>query len=185
VKTRDIMIETARDLVRVDGFGSTSFRDVWEASGTPRGSVYFHFPAGKEELGVEVLRLGRDAFVETILEASAATRTPGRLITKLLQLVGDQLEASEYRDGCPVAAIAIETSVRSPVLREAADEAFAALDQALARELETKGLGSGEARRVAGLVISTMEGAVLISKARADRGPLDEAARLLPKALAA
>ncbi|MDT7695716.1 MAG: TetR/AcrR family transcriptional regulator, lmrAB and yxaGH operons repressor, partial [Pseudonocardiales bacterium] len=48
------MITAARRLFRERGYLGTAFSDVLAESGAPRGSVYFHFPGGKEELGTEV-----------------------------------------------------------------------------------------------------------------------------------
>jgi TetR/AcrR family transcriptional repressor of lmrAB and yxaGH operons len=48
--TRARMIQGAKELIRKRGYAATSFKDIWEYTNTPRGSVYFHFPGGKEEL---------------------------------------------------------------------------------------------------------------------------------------
>jgi TetR/AcrR family transcriptional repressor of lmrAB and yxaGH operons len=105
-----------------------------------------------------------------------------RLIAKLLVIVADQTHASGYTKRCPVAAIALEMSISWSVLREAADEAFATVWGELADALVAKGAARRRARRVAGVVVASREGALLLSKARGDRAPLDDAARVLPHA---
>jgi AcrR family transcriptional regulator len=48
--SRNRMIQSAALLFREHGYSGTGFRDVIEHSGAPRGSIYHHFPGGKEEL---------------------------------------------------------------------------------------------------------------------------------------
>ena len=56
------MITAARRLFREHGYMGTALSDVIAESAAPRGSMYFHFPGGKEELAVEVsLRHGAEA----------------------------------------------------------------------------------------------------------------------------
>jgi hypothetical protein len=44
--TKARMVQAAEQLLRERGHDATAFADVLERSGAPRGSVYFHFPAG-------------------------------------------------------------------------------------------------------------------------------------------
>jgi TetR/AcrR family transcriptional repressor of lmrAB and yxaGH operons len=173
------MIDGAKELVRMHGFVATSFKDVWEHTRTPRGSVYFHFPGGKQELGLEVIDSAVRTLVAMSRAAGAETRTPATLIRRLAKKLADRLEASEYGDGCPIAAVALEMSSTSPARRAAADDAFATWARAIAAELEHKGLASGRARQAADMVVVTLEGALLVSKTRGDRAQLDQAGAML------
>src|SRR5690349_23709876 len=53
--SRDRMIQSAALLFREHGYSGTGFRDVIEHSGAPRGSIYHHFPGGKEQLAAETV----------------------------------------------------------------------------------------------------------------------------------
>ena len=55
--TRQKMISGAADLIRRRGVNATSLRDVVNHTGTPRGSLAFHFPGGKLELVGEAIAL--------------------------------------------------------------------------------------------------------------------------------
>lgn len=52
------MVESAVELLARRGLLATSFSEVLERSGAPRGSVYHHFPGGKDELVGSALDLG-------------------------------------------------------------------------------------------------------------------------------
>ena len=54
------MIESAAILLATRGLEGTSFSDVLERSGAPRGSIYHHFPEGKDELVDAAIALAGD-----------------------------------------------------------------------------------------------------------------------------
>ena len=66
------MVQAARQLIRERGYGATAFSDVLTLSGAPRGSVYFHFPGGKAQLGMEAAEAHAHEQVEIIDRASQA-----------------------------------------------------------------------------------------------------------------
>src|SRR5918995_78876 len=68
---RDRMIESAAVLFRERGVHGTSFSDVLEHSGAPRGSIYHHFPGGKTELAAEAVRWAGDVIVAGTVAALA------------------------------------------------------------------------------------------------------------------
>lgn len=183
VDTRQRMIEGAKELVRRNGFGATSFRDVWEHTGTPRGSVYFHFPGGKEQLGVEVVRSALDTLKEMTLEAASESRTPQTFVKCLAVKIADRLSNSSYREGCPIAAVAVEMSSSSPVLRAEAGKAFGAWAGAVADQLVQKGIATAEASDFANVAVGGYEGALLVSKARMDRFPLEQMGDFLARSI--
>jgi TetR/AcrR family transcriptional repressor of lmrAB and yxaGH operons len=119
--TRERMIAGACTLMRRHGFRATSFKDVWEFTGTPRGSVYFHFPDGKHQLGLDVI----DNAVGTLLQwtdrAAARSTDTADFVVALGDQLADFLASTGYDEGCPIAAVAIEMSPSSPALREAAN----------------------------------------------------------------
>lgn len=173
------MLEGAAELVKWNGYNATSFKDVWEHTRTPRGSVYFHFPGGKEELGLEIVQGAARTLASAARAAGRDTRTPATFLRRLATQFADRLERSEYRDGCPLGAIALEMTSSSPALRAAADDAFAEWADAIAAELERKGVAPARARRTAEVAVSTLEGALLVSKTRGKRAPLERAGELL------
>jgi TetR/AcrR family transcriptional regulator, lmrAB and yxaGH operons repressor len=177
--TRGKMIDAAYELMKLKGYEATSFRDVWERAGTPRGSVYFHFPDGKEELGQEVLATSGRHLVAVTQEAGAASRTTREFIRALSGIVADQLEAENYRIGCPVMAVSLETANSSPALLAAADRAFASWRQAVVNELVHKGVGAEQAQDAAILLVSALEGARVMAMTCGSREPLDRVGAML------
>jgi TetR/AcrR family transcriptional repressor of lmrAB and yxaGH operons len=84
------------------------------------------------------------------------------------------LEASGYRDGCPIATVALEAAASSePIAREAV-KAFDGWTGAIERWLRDAGTPSATARRRAVLVLAALEGALLLARAARDLAPLEE-----------
>jgi len=70
--TRRTMIAGAASLLARRGMGATSFSEVLAATGAPRGSLYHHFPGGKDELMAEATRYAGDRLLHA-LDLSAPT----------------------------------------------------------------------------------------------------------------
>ena len=171
-KSREKAIETAAELFSSKGFAATGVAEVIERSGTPKGSFYFNFPGGKEELGVEALSsAGADLEAGINLLADNSS-SPEAFLRALTAAMVARLEVSDYFQGCPIATVALETATTSGPLREASDRQFAAWQEAIAR-----GLASGERprareRRIAGEVLMLLEGALLMARVRRSAEPL-------------
>src|SRR5258707_12767038 len=97
------MIAAARRLFREHGYLGTALSDVVTESAAPRGSIYFHFPGGKDELATEVTLLHASDRIADINRAAATTRTAAELIAAFIGRERDGLVSSNYREGCAVA----------------------------------------------------------------------------------
>ena len=172
--TRDRMIETTAVLVRENGVTDTSFSDVLVASGAPRGSLYHYFPRGKAELIEEATRYGagwvagRLAAALERMDTASAVRGFGELWTRLVR-------DSDYAAGCPVVAAALEGS-RTPGARDAAGEGFKRWEELLAGGLERDGLSAEEAFPLATLIVSSLEGSVVLARAQRSTEPITRVA---------
>ena len=176
------MIVSATLLMRERGVEATSFRDVIARSGAPRGSIYHHFPGGKAEL-IEAATRYAGEFTAAGLVAALADDDPLAAVRMFTETWTELLEDSDFGEGCPVVAAALEGA--GTAARAAAAEAFAAweglITDALLRQL-------GEAHRaraesLATLVIASIEGAVVLARAQRRVEPLRRVAAELERAL--
>ncbi|HYF24701.1 MAG TPA: TetR/AcrR family transcriptional regulator [Baekduia sp.] len=174
--SRDRMIASAALLLREQGLTGTSFGDVIEHSGAPRGSIYHHFPGGKAQLVEEAVRFaGR--YVERLI--AQAGDDPLEALRLFLATWRDTLQEGEFRAGCPVVAVAVEAQDEHPQLAEAAAAAFAAWQDALAGMLRRRGVDAAEARRLATMTVAAVEGAVVLCRAQRSTRPLDDVGAVL------
>jgi AcrR family transcriptional regulator len=181
--SRNRMIQSAALLFREHGYSGTGFRDVIEHSGAPRGSIYHHFPGGKEELAADTVAWAA-AVIERRIERAAHNGNPIVALGLFVDAWREVLEGSNFRAGCPIVAVAAEADAGSKATAAAA-AAFARWQDLIAHALLDTGVSRTDARRLATLVIASIEGAILLCRARRDIRPLRDVHRALEAALRA
>jgi len=182
--SRQKTIAAAAKLFCQRGYHGTALHDILAASGAPRGSLYFHFPRGKEEIGVAAIAQGAKAVHDFIVEAASAAANAEAFAVALARGMAANLERSAYREGCPIAPTALETATHSKALGEAARNAFQSWEKEIARTLVRFGMKPAAAGRAANAVLSQLEGALLLSRTYGSLEPMqhaEKAVRLLVK----
>ncbi|MDX3130070.1 TetR/AcrR family transcriptional regulator [Streptomyces europaeiscabiei] len=178
---RQRMVFSAAQLIRRDGVASTGMREVAARAGAPRGSLQHYFPGGKEQLVNEAVgwagRYAGDRVARFL--AALPEPTPGGLFTEMVRQWTDEYEAVGFAGGCPVAAATVDCAESTVSTREAAAAAFATWTEPVARALTDMGVPEQRAEALATLMISTLEGAILIARAEQDVNALTTAAREL------
>jgi TetR/AcrR family transcriptional repressor of lmrAB and yxaGH operons len=158
------MVQSAALLFRRRGIEGTSFSDVLEHSGAPRGSIYHHFPGGKAQLAEEATRYAGE-FIAAGLVAALAEDDAVAAIRAFTSSWLAVLRKADFDEGCPIVAAALEGD-RSPDARDAAGVAFARWEELVAGAIERRGVPTDRARSVAMLVIAATEGAIVVARAQ-------------------
>ena len=169
------MVSSAADLLARRGLQATSFSEILEHSGAPRGSVYHHFPRGKEQLIDAALDLAGARAIDLLNRKAGAPAE--EVAAWFLHIWREVLIRSDFDAGCAVLAVTVSTN--SERLREHAARVFREWRLRLAELLEIGGLGQREAARIAAALIATSEGAVALSRAEQSLEPFDLAAEQL------
>ena len=165
------MTATGR-LLRRQGYAATGLNEIVAVSGAPKGSLYFHFPGGKEQLAVAAMELAGEQLRGAIEAIVDSAEDLGGALAALVDALAAGLEASDFQDGCPIATITLEAASGSRAVRNAAAGAFGSWLQSLERRLVADGLGVAAAERRALLVLASIEGALILARARRDLTPL-------------
>lgn len=173
--SKDRMIAAARRLFREHGYFGTALSDVVAESSAPRGSLYFHFPGGKEELATEVALVHSADTIAHINRAAGTTGTAAELLAAFIGRLRDELMASDYREGCAVAPIVIESTPASVQLSDTARRGFGDLIATLAARLAEKGIPQDGARQLAVNAVTAMEGALILGRVLRSPEPFDAA----------
>lgn len=171
---RERLLATAVTLIRARGVAGTGLSELLKESGTARGSIYQHFPRGKDDLvAAAVAEAGTDG--RGLLTALRALGDPVAVVTAIMRAARDSLVADDYGHGCPVAAGALAGPDYPAAVATAAD-ALTGWVEELAEVLAATGLVADAARPFASLVISVFEGALLQARATRSPAPFDAAA---------
>lgn len=182
---RQRMLDTTADLLRSRGFHGTSLKEVLARSGAPRGSLYYYFPAGKEQLVLEALLAEVHRVTEALRDVLQAAESPADGVRAYYAGAARELRESGYRLGCPVAPVILDAVAGSARLEEACREALATWRDALRGGLERAGVAAARAAALAELAVSALEGALLVARAQRDVAPIETVAEEVAAAIEA
>lgn len=170
--TRGRMLSTAAEVLREKGAAGVTIDEVLTRSGTPRGSVYHHFPDGRSQLLLEALRFAGDSITALIDDAASDGYIP--LIRQFVAFWERTLADSDFAAGCPVVAAAIGSADDDPALSTIAGDIFSRWRDALARTFVADGFDDAEAGSLAVTCIAALEGAVVLCRSTRSVDPLRE-----------
>ncbi|CAN5862453.1 TetR/AcrR family transcriptional regulator [soil metagenome] len=164
--TRDRLIETTAELFRRQGYTGTGVKQIVEAAGAPFGSMYHHFPNGKEDLGAHTIRWSGAIYGELIDLFYGSEPDVVAATSRFFEGAADTVRDTDYADACPIATVALEVASTNEPLREATAEVFEAWLAALDRHLEAGGVA--DPRPVSVALFALLEGAFLLARATRD-----------------
>jgi TetR/AcrR family transcriptional regulator, lmrAB and yxaGH operons repressor len=181
--SRSKMVRSAAGLIRTRGATATSFSEVVADSGAPRGSIYHHFPDGKEQLEADAIRWTSDRVLAHQRECAATTASG--VLECFIDMWRQVVLASRGAAGCVVAGVAIDTDAGEPGLIDVVRETFRSWITLLTEQLVAVGIPPGRAQVIALATVAGMEGALILSRAEGGPAPLETVAtellRLLPR----
>src|SRR5258708_37659162 len=114
--SKEKTIVAAARLLRMRGYHGTALNDILDAGGSPRGSLYFHFPRGKEEIGEAALAFAAEGVRRAIAAASETSESAEVFLIRIVRGMAADLTRSDFKEGCPIATTAFETTAQSQVL---------------------------------------------------------------------
>jgi TetR/AcrR family transcriptional repressor of lmrAB and yxaGH operons len=178
-RSRARLVGATAALLQRQGYHATGLGQIVQESGAPRGSLYFYFPGGKEELACTALAESGEAMRQQLEAVIAAAPDPGAAIEDVCRVVGEVLAASDYAHGCPLATVALEAAAASDAVREVCATHYARWERSIAALLVAAGAAPDRAAELATFVLATVEGALLLAKVKRDPGPLEQAGKTL------
>lgn len=166
------MIEAATTLFRRRGYEGVGVAELLSFSGAPRGSLYFHFPGGKEQIAIEAVTRAGEAVRDGIRARGEITNSIEHYIETAFAGWAENLEASDYENGCIIALVGLEAASASPALKKAADDAFVSWEFELTDMAMSKGLDRDGAQKFATAFICSVEGSIMMARTRNATAPL-------------
>lgn len=173
-RSRAALIDTAATLFRRQGYAATGLNQILDDAGVKAGSLYHHFPGGKQELAAAVVE-SAGAQIEAVLRAALAGEADViAVVDRWLDMLAAGL-AADCRDGCPVEPIATESVHASELVRRAAARAFDSWCAAIAERLRADGWSADRADETALAVVSIIEGALVLARTKGEAAALNSA----------
>jgi TetR/AcrR family transcriptional repressor of lmrAB and yxaGH operons len=182
--TRERLVRSTSRLLRRQGYAATGLNQVMAEADAPKGSMYFHFPGGKEQLAAAAV----DQFAER-----ATARMQGYLddhdsvrdaVVEIFDAYVAHLERTRYTEGCAVATVALDAAASHDRLAEATGRALHEWTDLFAAALVAEGRDEAEAHGLATLVIAAIEGTIVMAKGERSTEPVATVREVLRDLLA-
>lgn len=160
---KDRILEATIALMKQTGLTGAGINQILARSGAPKGSLYYYFPGGKEQITREALTLYAERVAAAFDRVLSSKKKPADKIRALFLFVADRFEDGSFEQSCAVGAVTLDLNTDDSGIRAVAATAFASWRTVIARHLPV----SSAKRRfaLAGLVLSTIEGAYVRGRA--------------------
>ncbi|WP_138753167.1 TetR/AcrR family transcriptional regulator [Paenibacillus sinopodophylli] len=179
--TRQTILETAARLFFTRGYHATGLSQIIKESECPKGSLYYYFPAGKEELALECIHGTRELVIEKWASKFAAYDKPSDAVQAFVLDLAEDAEKCEYKGYMPFSFwMAVETSCISEKLRSAGQAVFASWQAVISDQLIAAGTEKEKAKEIGVVIVSLLEGALILAITNRDKQSLLTAAKCVP-----
>ncbi|URZ08482.1 TetR/AcrR family transcriptional regulator [Clostridium felsineum] len=161
--SRERILIAAAELFQTKGFNATGLNEILKESGSPKGSLYYYFPKGKEELALEAIKLSTHNIKGNLKKDMLEYKNP----IKAVQAVVNHIIEDLKRDGKPkdisLSLLSLETYSSSEVLKEACRTSFMELQQIYSNKLTQNGISEEDAAFLSMTILTLLEGSITVS----------------------
>jgi TetR/AcrR family transcriptional regulator, lmrAB and yxaGH operons repressor len=170
---RTKLLKTAAALFKRQGYNATGLTELLTESQTPKGSFYFYFPQGKEQLAAASVELAGQEFAAVISKILDKEPKPDLAFLSFAKALGRWLEKSGFVDGCPITTVCLEMTPQSDAVSATVKAAFHSWRLLWSEYLERSGFPVEQAQSLSMTLLSALEGAFIFSRAEKSTSPFD------------
>ena len=181
--SRENLLEAATRLFHLQGYHATGLNQILKESGAPKGSLYYHFPNGKEQLAIEAVQLMSTIIANDSKKQLDEYTDPVVAFQSLIRNIAKHFDNIEQLEGLPIGLLAAETSLKSEPLRKACQSAFERWEALYRDKLENFGFEKEQANKMAIILNAMIEGAITRSLTNKNGLPLLYVAEFIPTLL--
>ncbi|QCD55697.1 TetR/AcrR family transcriptional regulator [Streptomyces hawaiiensis] len=179
--TRDRIVIAAARLLQRQGYVGTGIKQIAKEAEATLGSVYHFFPGGKEAVAVAAIKYSDREFAAVLRDALNSEEAPGAAVEACAGQLAEGLRASDWTDGCPVTAAALETLGTDSEIQQACADALRSWEQIVTERLLRSGFQVRDAGELATTIISALEGAEVTAQVNRSEEPLRVTGRQLAR----
>jgi len=180
VNTKEKFIETASRLFEIKGYNATGLNEILAESGAPKGSLYYHFPKGKEQLALEAINLAGEKIKDNIKNTLDNIENPVEAIRCNIENIATIIDNEQRTRDISISLIALETYITSESLRKACEDIFTSLENIYAKKLIKSGMNEDKAYELGGAIAAMMEGGITLSLTKKNGNSLRLIAKQIP-----
>lgn len=173
----------AAELLSRDGYNGMGLKALSQATGLPAGSLYHHFPGGKDEIAATAIVETAEAIAQ-LLEALLADGVTDAAIGRMFAFMAERLASTDFVAGCVVGTPALDDPTPVPRVLGACASSFERLAEPIVAAFVREGRSTEDARTMATTLLSAYEGATVLARAQRSREPLAAAAESMSRLVA-
>lgn len=170
--SKDKILNAASMLFRKQGYHGTSLSQITKMSNAPRGSVYYYFPNGKEQLAKEAIQQTGIRIKNHIEECLSLFDDAALGVNHWIKRIAEKLEQKEESTTISLVAMSSEVWSNNESLRLMCQEVYNEWEQLYVEKLVHSGYEPKEARRLGTAIQSWIEGAYTLSLVKNNTEPL-------------
>jgi TetR/AcrR family transcriptional repressor of lmrAB and yxaGH operons len=179
MRVRERLTSATATLMQRHGVAGTGIAEILATSGVTRRSIYLNFPGGKAELVAAATRSAGDEMTTTLRDYVAQPDPIGAFT----RMWSDVLVSTDFEGGCPIVAAASSRD-ESPEAASTAAEVFAEWAQLLTERLSDDGVNRAAAQSLSTMIVASVEGSVILSRAARSTKPLEQVSHHLNELIA-
>lgn len=160
--TKEKLIKTTADLIQSKGYFGTGINEILEITKIPKGSLYHHFPKGKDDLVSEAIKFSGNVELKKYSTLASGKNTAEEVFIAIIDNLVDQIIKSDFEKGCPIATVALEVSTNNEKLRNVCSDVFNSMQGRLAAFLRIA--NETNAHQKANTFLTFLEGAYILTK---------------------
>ena len=170
--TRDRLVNVSAELFGRQGLNGTGIKQVLAEAQAPFSSLYHHFPGGKTELAATVIRTAGARYQQLVESVWDEMPDVIGAVAAVFDGAAQTLEGTDFAVACPIATVALEVASTNEELRLATAQVFEAWTESGTRRLAAAGVAPDDARALALVVISLLEGAFILCQSAKSTEPM-------------
>ena len=179
LSSRERIIRAASDLLVDNGYYGMGLNEIVRRGKAPKGSIYYHFPGGKEQIAEEAILLAGRTLAERIRVSLVKKSNAAEAVRTFVDRMSFFVMASGFRSGGALTVIASETATTSKKLNACCREAYALIADAFKDKLREYGFSELPAAALSVAITAAVEGGIILSRTYHSRKPLRTIAKLL------
>ncbi|KYC37814.1 TetR family transcriptional regulator [Scytonema hofmannii PCC 7110] len=171
-ETKEKILQQAAELFNQQGYAGASIADIMRVTGLQKGGIYNHFQS-KDDLALQAFDFAIAQFKERYRTILRSKHHAVDRLRAIVDIFRSNIDNPIIKGGCPILNTAIESDDTHPALRERTRQAMDSWREMVSQIIQ-KGIERGEIRptvnidEIATIMISSLEGAVMMSKLYGD-----------------
>lgn len=181
--TKSLIIDTATKLFQQKGYLGVGLTEIINACNISKGSLYHHFPNGKEELLIICLQSLKEVITKDIEDIFDQYPTTNEALVAMIEKLIVHLESEGTITGYTFSSIISEMASLSDPVRNACAQLYEKIQEIYFHKLISDGFSEDSAYSIALMTTATIEGGMMLCLTQNSAKPLKVISQVLPNYL--